>query len=298
MLRKMTKRILVLTSLVLAISGCSRVQLAYYQLDWVIPYYLQSYVELSDEQNTYLEQQVEDLLAWHCSTQLTAYADLLRSANTSFQEGRMSRAQLHDYSTQIKMRWEAIMQQASPAIANLLMTASDRQVEELFAGFTKRNQDWLDEYNEQTVESRQDDYRQRMSDELERWFGPLQSKQQQALAVWSEQFEPLGIEGLQNRERWQARLRLLLAQRDNKPAFYAGIEELFLQPEALRSNAYQKRLEYNKNVTIELLYIIGKQLNDEQRSHIAQQALSYAEDFDQLACQPKQVTTQVNLDQQ
>ena len=129
---------------VLLLSACSsRVQLAYHQLDWLLPYYLETYMELSDEQSSYLDRQVEELLAWHCSTQLTVYAQLLREMDADLQAGRMTHARLEDYNRRIHRLWRQILRQAGPTIASLLATAGEEQLEALFRGFREKNEEWL-----------------------------------------------------------------------------------------------------------------------------------------------------------
>ena len=276
---------LLLTVLFGALTACSRVQLVYNQLDWLLPYYLETYMELSDEQSAYLERQVGELLIWHCSTQLTAYADLLREANTDFQLGHMTPERLGNYSARVESYWRQIAHQASPTIAGLLLEASDEQLEELFYEFEKRNNEWLAEYRETTNKELHEDYQRRMTKELERWFGPLSATQQQAVLEWSEGFVPLAEEGLKMRQRWQARLRELVSQRDDVPVFRAGITELVVNPAVMRTPVYQARLEYNHRTTIALVHRVGAELTEEQRQHLAHQTTSLAQDFDQLACE-------------
>ncbi len=270
--------------LIAALAGCSRIQLVYNQLDWLIPYYVETYVDLSDDQHSYLGQQVETLLAWHCSTQLGAYADLLRAASADFRDGRMTPERLVDYSKQIEKFWKELLMQASPTIVSLLLEADDAQLRELFESFEERDREWLAGYHDTTPEELRDDYIQRMENELERWFGPLQTEQQEAVLQWAEDFRPLGMEGLEMRKAWQARLRELVRHRDQRESFSAGIHELLGSPETLRTAAYQQRLDSNRRQTIELVYSIGSRLDPEQRLHLDHHAESVARDFDTLTC--------------
>ena len=278
------KNILYTVFLTILLAGCSRIQLAYNQLDWLLPYYLETYTELSDQQSSYLEQQVEKLLAWHCSSQVGAYAKLLRTASTDFRNNRITVETLADYSNHVEQFWKDILLQASPAIAGLLLDADEAQLRELFDNFQERNQEWLAEYRDTTQEELQKDYKQRMQRELERWFGPLRPAQQQVVLEWAERFRPLGLEGLQARKAWQSRLQALVRHRDDRAAFQAGIHELFSNPETYRPAAYQKRLDYNREQTIDLVYRVGSQLDAAQRNHLEHQAESVARDFDTLSC--------------
>jgi len=284
------KKILYTVFLTTLLAGCSRIQLVYNQLDWLLPYYLETYTELSDQQSSYLEQQVEQLLAWHCSTQVGAYAELLRTASTDFSNNRMTVETLADYSNRVEQFWKDILLQASPAIAGLLQDADEAQLRELFDSFQERNQEWLAEYNDTTQEELHKDYKQRMQRELERWFGPLRPAQQQVVLEWADRFRPLGLEGLQARKAWQSRLQELVSHRDDRAAFQAGIHELISDPETYRPAAYQKRLDYNREQTIRLVARIGSQLDAAQRNHLERQAESVARDFDTLSCRDDKLT--------
>ena len=285
------KNVLFTVFMIALLSGCSRIRLVYNQLDWLLPYYLETYTELSDQQSSYLEKQLEKLLLWHCSTQVGAYADLLRAASTDFRNDRMTVEKLADYSNRVEEFWKDILLQASPAIAGLLLDADEAQLRELFDSFQKRNQEWLAEFSETTQEQLHKDYKQRMQRELERWFGPLRPAQQQVVLEWTDHFLPLGLEGLQARRAWQSRLQELVSHRDDRAVFQTGIHKLFSKPETYRSATYQKRLDYNREQTIELVYSVGSQLDKEQRNHLEHQAESVARDFDALSCDSKETAT-------
>ena len=191
---------------------------------------------------------------------------------------------LADYSNSVELFWKDILLQATPAITGLLLDADDEQLRELFDSFQERNQEWLAGYRDTTPQELHEDYTKRMQRELERWFGPLQPTQQQAVLEWADQFRPLGLEGLQTRKAWQSRLQELLSHRDDRAAFKAGIHELFSSPETYRPEAYQKRLDNNREQTIELVHRVGSQLDTKQRNHLEHKAESVASDFDALSC--------------
>jgi hypothetical protein len=270
--------------LVWLVSGCSRIQFVYNQLDWVIPIYLESYMELSDAQSTYLKEHVESFMSWHCSTQLTAYASLIRDAAGKIQTGHIERARIEYYNRRIEQFWLSIVKQASPAIAEVLSNSSDKQIEELFKDFDKGNREWLDKFRKQTEEELRNEYYERMTTELERWFGPLNRIQQQAVAVWSYKFSPLGMEGLATRVQWQSRLRTLLDQRKDLPYFSAEFDELVVNGDMPHSPAYQKKLDDNREVTIDLVYQVMNNTSETQRQHQENTAESIARDIDKLVC--------------
>ena len=284
MIRTRFNMVVLLAALVWLASGCSRIQFVYNQLDWVIPIYLESYMELSDTQSTYLKEHVKSFMSWHCSTQLTAYASLIRDAAGNIQSGHIERAQIEYYNQRIEQFWLSIVKQASPAIAEVLSNSSDTQIEELFKDFDKGNREWLDKFRKQTEEELRNEYDERMTTELERWFGPLNRIQQQAVAAWSYKFSPLGMEGLATRVAWQSRLRTLLDQRKDLPYFSAAFNELVVNGDMPHSPAYQKKLDDNRGVTIDLVYQVINNTSETQRQHQENTAESIARDIDKLVC--------------
>ena len=286
-------RVLYITGLALLFTGCSRVQFAYNQLDWLIPYYVETQIELTDSQDAYLQQRVDALLDWHCSIQLEAYADLLRSTNTDFQNGTMSKEKLRHILNQIEQYWIEIKQQANPAIAHLLLSASDSQVDELFNSFTNKDIEWLEWFDALNDEELSLDYQKNMTRELERWFGPLQASQQQAVVDWSFRFEPLGMESYKARYRWHESLRDLMEQRGDVPAFNSRVEQLLVNTERVYTSEYFRRVEHNTKISIELVLFVAEKLDESQRKHLASMVDSVSHDFDQLACAAEQQKKQL-----
>jgi Family of unknown function (DUF6279) len=270
--------------LTLLLAACSRIQLAYNNLDWLLPHYLSSYMPLSDEQDSLLEARVNHFLHWHCSTQMDSYAQLLREAGSRFQSGSLSRDELAAFNNRVEQAWSGILDQAGPAIADILVTADTAQVKALFDGFDARNREWLEDFEAQSEESLRRGYRDRMGKELNRWFGTLDRRQQQLLAGWSEQFQPLGLEGLKVRQRWQARFHELMERRDEREYFHSAFAELLNHPDTLRTPLYRQRLAHNRTVTIDMLYAVIQQLSDKQKRHLQRQVNAVAGDFNSLAC--------------
>jgi hypothetical protein len=278
--------------LVLLLSACSRIQLAYNNLDWLLPHYLGSYMPLSDNQDSLLEAGVDNFLHWHCSTQISSYAQLLRDVDRRFRSDDLTRTELTTFNDRVQQAWTTILQQGSPALGVVLLTADETQTQELFEGFEEANSEWLEEFEATSDEALRDDYRERMSKELQRWFGELDEQQEQILVVWSRQFQPLGLQGLEVRRRWQSRLREIMKNDRNDPeAFQRKFAELLTTPDRLRTPLYQQRLDHNRDVTIDMIYRIVQQLSDRQKHHLERQVKAVAGDFDDLACRDEPVAS-------
>ena len=71
------KQIGVIITLSLTVAACSRVGLAYRNLDVIIPWTLNDYLEMNHEQKDWFNERLKEHLSWHCTTQLPGYLCLL-----------------------------------------------------------------------------------------------------------------------------------------------------------------------------------------------------------------------------
>ena len=76
------KHIAVVLTVALALGACSRVGLAYRNLDVIIPWTLSDYLDMNGEQKSWLDERLKEHLSWHCTTQLPGYLDWLDRLQT------------------------------------------------------------------------------------------------------------------------------------------------------------------------------------------------------------------------
>ena len=74
-MKKITKKLL-LFSLVFLV-GCSSTTFIYNRLDFLLPWYLESYVDLNQEQRKNLNELLEPFFKWHREKELPKYAEII-----------------------------------------------------------------------------------------------------------------------------------------------------------------------------------------------------------------------------
>jgi DNA repair exonuclease SbcCD ATPase subunit len=176
-----------MTSLALLVSACG-VQFTYNRLDWVIPWYLDDYIELSDQQNTLFERRLASQLNWHRNTQLPEYSRQLRQLSVQVQDG-LTLAELDDMSERFRAVWQTLVNQLTPDIAALLATASDDQIGELFDNIEKRNEKYRRKYVDLPEAELREKRAERVVENIERWLGQITPAQQKQVDAWSRRFE-------------------------------------------------------------------------------------------------------------
>lgn len=117
-------------------------------LDRLIPWYVDDYLTLNQEQSSILDKRLTPALEWHCRTQLPVYINKLKDLANDLEDPRLplSVERLNVSADQLKRFWRAIKIQIGPEIADTLATASSEQIAELFENVELRNNAFKAEY--------------------------------------------------------------------------------------------------------------------------------------------------------
>jgi hypothetical protein len=285
----MKKRIFTIC-LLLVVSGCGP-RLIYPHLDWLIPFYVDDYISLNREQSGLLEKRLLQVLDWHCRTQLPAYARSLRKLAKELEDpGQpVSYERLQYYSNQFITHWRELAKQIGPEMADILATASDEQLAELFQNVEKRNTKFKAKYVDISLEKLEEKRKERLTKDLKQWISRLTPEQMQAVSDWSDQIKPLAADGLKNRESVLAEFQNLLINRRHDPDFKEAFVALLVNLDQMRTPGFQKKIDYNTDVTFKLIMKIDRSLNNTQRAYLLKHIGTLAADFEKLSCDPVQI---------
>jgi len=258
----------------------------YPHLDWLLPWYVRDYISLAPDQQSELENRLGRQLDWHCRTQLPAYAAFLRSVGRDFAnpEHVVSLEQFQAYYGMLHVFWKELLASIAPDVADLLISASDRQIEDLFQAIEVDNQELEEKYVDPLPEEIYRNRYERMTKRMTEWIGPLEDRQKSAVEEWSNQLGTYGAARIANRRAVQQQFRKLLAGRTRNPAFKSQFTALLTAPEMLYGESYRIGAAHRTTLTLELLARTADSLTDEQRRHLLDYLAGLADDFDRLAC--------------
>ena len=126
---------LIILSLVLG--ACSRVGLAYRNLDVIIPWTLSDYLDMNGEQKGWFNERLKEHLSWHCTTQLPGYLDWLDRLQTMVQTNQVTDAALQTRTQEAKAAIAQTAREITPSAIELLKGLDDKQVAEMNDAFAK-----------------------------------------------------------------------------------------------------------------------------------------------------------------
>ena len=99
-------------------------------------------VSLDDVLEEKVEQRADVLVSWHRNTQLTQYADLLRTFQQDMQSP-LNVQQVLQHMETIQELWQALEVKINEEMAELLPLLNAEQREELFDSIDDKNEDFL-----------------------------------------------------------------------------------------------------------------------------------------------------------
>jgi hypothetical protein len=284
------KNIIISICLLFLLTGCGP-RLVYPHLDWLIPFYVNDYISLNREQDSMLEKRLLQVLDWHCRTQLPAYAQSLRALAQDLDNPSQpfSYQKFEYYSDQFLAHWRELLKNIGPELADILATASDEQIAELFRNLERRIIEYKSEYVDISLEKLEKKRKARMAKDLGHWVSRLKKEQTQMASDWSDQILPMAADGLSFREAALTEFQNLFAGRRQNPHFKVTFVSLLDNLDQLRAPEYQQKIDYNTDLTFKLLMGIERSLSTTQRKYLLQKIFSLAADFDKLSCDPVQI---------
>jgi hypothetical protein len=138
-------RIIGLLALAAVLGACSAVKLGYNDLDEVAYWWLDNYIDLTDEQTPRVREDLARLHGWHRNEELPRISALLHRMET-LAPGEISPAQACDFVPPLRERLHAIADRAEPAIVTLALGLAPEQLAHLERKYEKTRAQYRKEW--------------------------------------------------------------------------------------------------------------------------------------------------------
>jgi hypothetical protein len=277
------KTLLLMLCLSLLISACSRAGLAYRNLDWLVPWRLNDYLNLDSQQQAWLKPRLQTHLQWHCSAELPRYIDWLQTTESILAQPQPDSAQLLEQFAQFDAALNRIGVEITPTAIELLQGLSEQQVSELYTALDEDNledrQDFLDPPLASQISERQT----RMQERLRAWMGRLNSAQTEHIAAWANSLGEQNRLWLENRQLWQAELRMVVAERDSAD-FAERLTRLLQQRESFYSEEYRASYGRSRQALATLFSQLLSSSDEAQRERLSHRLRDLRRDLAEQQC--------------
>ncbi|WP_338920117.1 DUF6279 family lipoprotein [Pseudomonas silesiensis] len=277
------KCLTVVITLCFALGACSRVGLAYRNLDMIIPWTLSDYLSMNGGQKDWFNERLAEHLSWHCTTQLPDYLDWLDRLQDMVERNEVTDAALQARTREAKQAIAQTAREITPSAIELLQGLNDQQVAEMNAAFAKDQRKRQEQYLKPSLDQQIRERGERMEKRLNDWLGPLSPGQKQRVVDWSKALGDQNTQWIANRVHWQKQFSAAVAQRQS-PQFPQRIETLLVNRETLWTPTYRQAYANTEAQARSLFVDLMAESTPEQRQRLLKRVEGVRKDFNDLKC--------------
>lgn len=282
-LRKYLRPLLLLVLSALLVLSCSRIDLAYRNLDVLVPWSLNDYLNMNRQQKTWLNQRLKQHLAWHCRTQLPGYVAWIEEVRQMVANDQITEQQLQVRTQEAKQAIAKVADQITPSAAQLLRAMDDEQVREMRQAFAEDISERQANYVETPLARQIERRAERMEKRLTPWLGELSAQQRLRIMTWSQSLGEQNRQWIANRANWQAHFSAAMEQR-NSDSFELQLTRLLKDRDSLWTPEYRLTTQRAEAAARKLLVDLMAQSSEQQRQHLEHKLDQVRKDFSALKC--------------
>lgn len=196
----------------LLLSACTA-GFAYNRLDWLIPWYVDGYVDLTRTQRKTLQSQLAPRLEQHRYGELARYVEILDRIDGDL-ENEVDAATVRNWAETVLDAAQRVERSMMEAALEFGVEISDEQVREFMDSLWERQEEYEEEFlGRSDAEYAEDDY-ENLTDFLERFTGRLSAGQRAVLREAAERLQRFDRAWLEERRNWLKTLEPLLLARE------------------------------------------------------------------------------------
>lgn len=175
-LRARYAKVLTIAIAVTLLQACSSIKLGYNNAPSLAYWWLDGYVDISDEQSASVRDEIDRLHKWHRAIELPKIEALLQRMQV-LAASDVTPAQACVALADVRARMTAASNQTVAGVAAVAASITPEQRQHIARKFGKNNAAWQEEWNEGTVEERRDKRLKAGVDSAEQIYDSLNEKQ-------------------------------------------------------------------------------------------------------------------------
>jgi len=261
--KKLPKFILFL-GLLFFIAGCSATKLFYSYGDSITSWQLDSYFDLTKEQEEWVEERMRMHLEWHRNEELTRYRRFLLDIQKSAKDG-LTMSELDEGFSRFETKVGRIFERLIPDAAFFLSEISPEQINNLERVMAEENEEMMKrmENQQERLQERHENFWEQMED----WFGEFSISQREQITElqtkWFTEFPDPSAERMERRRKSQPQFLALLRSVPEKKELEKWFRQWFLSWDGEINPSRKARIIRNKK----RILLIDAVLTLEQRLH-------------------------------
>ena len=262
---------------VLLLVGCSTTTLIYNRIDFLVPWYLGNYVELTKSQKQYLDELLIPFFSWHRYEELPKYLEIINSTKNIL-EGEVKPEGIATISSNVEKSWFRLEREVLVWMTPLVSNLNDEQIQSFLQAMQKK----ATEYENKNLGRSDNDYRQdiyeKIRDNLQQFMGELSQQQLTVVKTYSEDMHRDDGMWLQNRKALLVSLSSIL-ERDS--GWKERLSRINQRDDPV-SRSYRETNVHNLDVIYHLIAEVLNTRSEKQDKRIRRQLSKYRTDIETL----------------
>ena len=254
--------------LVLLLSGCSLINVAYNHADTVAYWYFDDYFEFNRGQRALFDQGLQRIHAWHRKAELPKYA-ALSSATALRVEAGFKQADLDWLENALRDRYNELANRSASDLAVVFATIEPLQLSVLDNTLAKSNAKYVKEHLSGTEEERD---KKRFKDALSRiedWVGALNSARETNMLAMLKAMPRMGEQRYAHRLARQKTLREILVGKPEKNMLESALRDWMVNWQSGRTEEHERLWRSWEEQNRQLILRLSATLTPQQRSYLA-----------------------------
>ncbi|GLS25544.1 DUF6279 family lipoprotein [Marinibactrum halimedae] len=276
-------KVFVIAALCMALFSCSSTKIGYRFLDNWLRWQLDDYVDLNRTQEQQVIRFTKEFHSWHQTTQLPVYVDFINQQITIIEKPSLTPEDIQQSLDGSYELWLASALELLPKGMAVLKTLDESQLAQTIEALKENEAEFEEEMVSKPL-AEQHAYRQeKMTDSLQKWLGKLTDHQHNLIAEWVDKMRYERERILQQQIQWRTDFAEAMAMNRNSGEFKERIRTLFVTPDELWGEEYERYIQDNQQQTLLLLSGIHQSLSDKQRKKLIKRLVAYRDDFEDLS---------------
>lgn len=273
-------RLAVLAGL-LCLGACSGTTFVYNQLDNILPWYIDDYVNLDGSQEQQLDEELQPFLAWHRQQELPRYVQLLNEVDTSLDQPVTVKEVAVVYDG-VEVAWLRLEEESLDWLLELGETLSDKQVQEFLSYLQERQVEYEEEYLPRTETEYREETYDSFADSFGDYMGKLDPQQRERLRQASADMERSDSAWLEERAAWLQRLAVMLQR---EPGWQQRVREAVAARGETVSEQYREVYEHNLEVIFSTVADMLNSRSEKQDRRLRGELAGLREDLQTLVAE-------------
>ena len=267
--------------MLLGLTGCAFKAIIYEHLDWVVMHQVDSYLDLSKEQELKLKPVVSDAIHWLKKEKIPSAILVFQKLEEAARAHRYDQSLNKLLSDEVDQVRKDLITKYEQPIQQLLLSLSSDQVDYLAKKLKKSNKDMKDVLEEKNVDKAYDSIIKKQAKNVIEWYGDLENSQEEFFYKSMRLSRPQIEQRLAERERIQNYMIDTLKSKDEAKV-RTMVRSMRDQGEVWQDPVYIKYRNIAEERWVVYLKALHSSLTDKQWKHLEEQLAEMRHDLERM----------------